>query len=404
MGIRLSSRIFILFALSVSWLAPQASGVNAATNVQVLDSEVEYTFGKTIIFQATLNSDIPIQEVVVFIQADGDLDAETIPAEVDSTGTTRAEFDLNQHPIRGFSEITYWYRITLNNGEVFTSEKFQFFYEDSRYDWETLKSGDFSVHWYEGEVEFGQELLNTAAASLQRAQNFLPITPNEKIHVYAYDNAGEMQSALQLSGQDWIAGHADPDLGVVLVSLPPGPELQLEMERQIPHELMHVLLYQKTGAAYERLPVWLNEGLASITELYPNPDYYTILNNAYNDHDLLPIASLCRDFPQDTSQALLAYAETASFTRYIYNQFGIPGLESLINSYAEGLDCERGAEQALGNTLSQLETKWRREIFNEDLYISAIENLLPWVLVLLLMIGLPLIFTLLRSRNNHASR
>ena len=404
MGIRSVARIFIYILLGVTWAAPYSAGVHAATSVQVLDTEVEYIFGGPIIFQATLQSATPIEEVVVFVQADGTLDAKTIPAAISSSGRTKAEFDLRQHPLRGFSEITYWYRVTLENGEVFTSEEYQFFYEDSRYEWQALESGDFVAHWYEGELEFGQEIANTAKASLQRAQTYLPMTPSETIHIYAYESAREMQSALQLSGQEWVAGHADPDLGVVLVSLPPGPEQQLEMERQIPHELMHVMMYQKTGPAYERLPVWLNEGLASITELYPNPDYYTILNNAYEEGGLLSIASLCEVFPQDSSEALLAYAETASFTRYLYNQYGTPGLERLVTHYADGLDCERGAEQALGSTLSQLETQWRREIFNEDPLISAIENLLPWVLVLLLIIGLPLIFTLLRSRNNHSSR
>ena len=400
----LSARILLLFILGFIWAGPYIAGVDANSGVQVLDTEVDYSFGDSIIFQAAIQSDTPIEQVVVFVQAKGRLDAETIPATISSSGEATAELDLQQYPVRGFSEITYWYRVTLENGEVFTSEKYHFFYEDSRYDWETLETDDFTVHWYDDEVNFGQEMVNIAGSSLQRAQTYLQVTPNETIHIYAYDNAREMQSALQTSGQDWVAGHADPDLGVILVSLPPGPERQLEMERQIPHELMHILMFQKTGSAYERLPVWLNEGLASITELYPNPDYYTILKDAYEEKKLLPITSLCQSFPQDSSRVLIAYAETASFTRYLYNQYGTPGLENLISSYADGLECDRGAEQALGSTLTQLEIQWRREIFNQDPLISAIENLIPWVLVLLLIIGLPLIFSLLVSRKNRSHR
>ena len=401
---RLFTRISILLFMGIASALLYPASVNAVTNVQVLDTEVEYTFGGSIIFHATLQSASPVEEVVVFIQAEGQIDAETIPAEINSSGTINAEFDLRQHPLRGFSEVTYWYRVTLKNGEVFTSEVYQFMYEDSRHDWQTLQSGNFVVHWFDGQVDFAQEVVNVAAAGLERAQSYLPITLTETIHIYAYDSAKELQSALQLSGQDWVAGHADPDLGVVLVSLPPGPEQQLEMERQIPHELMHVLMYQTAGAAYERLPVWLNEGLASITELYPNPDYYTILNNAYEEDDLLPINSLCEVFPQDSSEVLLAYAESASFTRYLYNQYGMPGLENLIAHYADGLDCQHGAEQALGSTLTQLETQWRRETFNEDPHITVIENLLPWVLLLLFIVGLPLFFSLVRARKNQSGR
>lgn len=394
--------IYLLMWIAIALLYP--ANVIAATNVQVLETEVEYTFGGSIRFHATLQSSSPVEEVAVFIKAEGQSDAGTIPAEIDTSGTFNAEFDLSQYPLRGYSEVTYWYRVTLKNGEVFTSDEYQFIYEDNRYDWQTLKSGDFEVHWFEGDVDFAQEVANVAGASLERAQSYLPITLTETIHVYVYDSARDLQSSLQKSGQNWVAGHADPDLGVVLVSLPPGPEQQLEMERQIPHELMHILLYQTIGTAYEQLPVWLNEGLASINELYPNPDYFTILNNAYEEDDLLPINSLCQVFPQDSSKTLLAYAESASFTRYLNNQYGMPGLESLVAHYADGLDCQHGAEQALGSTLTQLEIQWRRETFNEDHHITVFKNLLPWVLLLLIMIGLPLMFSLVRARKNRTAK
>lgn len=398
------SRISMLLFIGIAIALLYTAGANAVTNVQVLETEVEYTFGGSIKFHATLQSASPIDEVVVFIKAEGQIEAETIPAEMNTSGTIDAESDLSQYLLRGFSEITYWYRVTLKNGEVFTSEEYQFIYEDNRFDWQTLQSGDFEVHWYEGEVDFAQEVANIAAASLERSQSYLPITLTETIHIYTYNNAKDLHAALQLSGQDWVAGHADPDLGVVLVSLPPGPEQQLEIERQIPHELMHVFMYQTIGVAYERLPIWLNEGLASITELYPNPDYYTILNNAYEEDNLLPINSLCQVFPQDSSKTLLAYAESTSFTRYLNNQYGMAGLESLIAHYAAGLDCQHGAEQAFGSTLTQLETQWRRETFNEDPHITVIENLLPWILLLLIMIGLPLLFSLVRARKNRTGR
>ena len=401
---KIFSRISMLFFIGIAIALLYTAGANAVTNVQVLETEVEYTFGGSIKFHATLQSASPIDEVVVFIKAEGQIEAETIPAEMNTSGTIDAESDLSQYPLRGFSEITYWYRVTLKNGEVFTSEEYQFIYEDNRFDWQTLQSGDFEVHWFEGEVDFAQEVANIAAASLERSQSYLPITLTETIHIYTYNNAKDLHSALQLSGQDLVAGHADPDLGVVLVSLPPGPEQQLEIERQIPHELMHVLMYQTIGVAYERLPIWLNEGLASITELYPNPDYYTILNNAYEEDNLLPINSLCQVFPQDSSETLLAYAESTSFTRYLNNQYGMAGLESLIAHYADGLDCQHGAEQAFGSTLTQLETQWRRETFNEDPLITVIENLLPWILLLLIMIGLPLLVSLVRARKNRTGR
>jgi hypothetical protein len=368
-----------------------ASGVRAASQVQVSETQVQYTFGESITFQAAVQSDLPITSGELFIHSQGRQDTQVIPVSISPQGELSSIYDLNLHPQRAFSTLTYTYRLTLANGEVYTSPRFQVYYEDNRYKWQSLENGPFRLHWYSGDVVFAQEVLNVAQAGLQHAQTLLPAAPPDLVQIYAYATAREMQAALLLSGQNWIAGHADPDLDVILVSLPAGPEQHLEMERQIPHELMHILLYQYLGPSYAKLPVWLNEGLASITELYPNPDYHVLLDTAHQNKDLLPIASLCQVFPRDASGALLAYAEAASFTRYLYNAHGTPGLEALINQYAAGLDCQKGAQQALGNNLTELEVQWRSDTFAENQYASALQGFLPYLFIL----GLILIFTVI---------
>jgi hypothetical protein len=184
----------------------------------------------------------------------------------------------------------------------------------------------------------------------------------------------------------------------MVVSLPRGPEQHLEMERQIPHELMHLLLYQWLGVGYGNLPAWLNEGLASVAELYPNPDYLTLLSKANDEDKLLPITSLCQTFPRDASGAFLAYAQATSFTRYLHQQYGSTGLEKLARAYADGLSCERGVQTALDSTLPQLERSWRGEAFREDALLQVLTNLAPW-LVLLLALVVPLSFVLLGSKR-----
>ena len=166
------------------------------------------------------------------------------------------------------------------------------------------------------------------------------------------------------------------------------------MEQGIPHELMHIMLYQMVGPAYTNLPTWFNEGLASAAELYPNPDYQILLNNAHEKGSLLSIASLCNAFPRDASSALLAYSQSASFVRYLYHTYGTSGLNDMVTTYANGLDCERGAVSRIGKTLEQLERQWRQEVFAENANLTGLTNLFPWlVLSLAVLLGpLGLIF------------
>ena len=161
------------------------------------------------------------------------------------------------------------------------------------------------------------------------------------------------------------------------------------MERQIPHELMHILLYKMVGAGYVNLPAWLSEGLASVAELYPNPDYLVLLESAHNKGNLPSILSLCQSFPRDASGTFLAYAQSASFTRYLQQRFGSSGLERLLRQYADGLDCQRGAEAALGVPLAQLGREWRKDVFGENVYLTAINNLLPWMVLLIMIAVIP---------------
>jgi hypothetical protein len=216
---------------------------------------------------------------------------------------------------------------------------------------------------------------------------------------YIYASAAEMQDTLLIGDQaaDQIAGHANSILGVIVVSIPPGPSQTLEIKRQIPHELSHVLLFRKLGNGYANLPQWLNEGLASTAELFPNPDYPILLDRAYDREVLLPIAQLCDRFPSDAANFQLAYAQAASFTWYLQGMYGNETMEALLAAYADGLDCQHGVSKIFDVTLTQLERDWRQNEFQENPFLAVLSESAPW-LVLLAAILAPTIILYLGGR------
>lgn len=400
---RLNALAFLTGFLFLGFVAIEQAA-QAQAHIQVADAQVDYVFSEQINFDASLQSEEPVRQVSLFIEPEGQSERQVVAATLDPGGRIRASYDLNQHPLRVFSHVSYWYEVDFQNGEKDKSQTFDFFYEDNRFAWEKLDQGPFYVHWYSGDIAFAQDILNTAEAGLTHIQKILPLAPPERVDIYVYRNSQDMQAALRLSGQNWIAGHADPDLGVIMASLPPGPEQKLEMERQIPHELMHVILYQSTGNSYTNLPAWFNEGLASISELYPNPDYLALLENADENSSFLPITALCRVFPTDASSALLAYAESASFTRYLYNQYGSPGLDKLRSEYASGVNCERGAQLALGVSLSRLEFQWRRDTFVSKVGSNLFKGLAPWMILFAVILAAPLILIVKAFNDNSPGK
>jgi len=136
--------------------------------------------------------------------------------------------------------------------------------------------------------------------------------------------------------------------------------------------------------------VWLREGMASNAENYPNPDFDATLLAAVDANALLPLSEMCVSFPLDTGSAFLAYAEAKSFVRFLIDRFGTAGLSSLISAYADGMDCEQGANRSLKQPLSQLEVIWRESALGENRGGVAAANLLPYFIVLGLAMFIPL--------------
>lgn len=374
-----------------------------SAQAEQLESSASYDFGDQITFTGSFKSDQPIVKAQVFFQANGTSETRSGPAVVNPGNEVVSSFDLSQDPVRAFSILEYWFELTLKDGEEYKSPHESVFYGDNRFTWQTRQAGSFRVHWYEGDSSFAQAILDVAAQGYKNIQDLLPYTLKDPVDIYTYASAAEMRQALQSMGSSWVGAHTDPDLNVMVLSLPNGPEQRLEMERQIPHELMHIMLYQSIGSGYVNLPAWLNEGLASLAELYPNPDYLSLLQSAYKKDSLLSISSLCQEFPRDASGAFLAYAQASSFTRFLHQQYGSSGLESLIRQYADGLDCSRGAQVALGSSLTQLERQWRQDIFGENLVLTALTNFLPWLVLLGIILFVPalLVFASLRRKSEE---
>ena len=398
--------VSIIFTLAIILIPLQI--VDASEEITIQPAIVQ--FGENILFQASLPASQQIKNVQIYFQEKSNPTTTIKPASFhlanDSTSQIEYLLDLKNRPLRAFSKIEYHFEVELMSGEVLTSETTELDYIDDRYNWQTKTEAPFQVHWYEGDFVSAQKALDTAQTGLQRIETIIPATETVPVDIYIYSNSTDMQETFQQAGMNWVAGHADPDLGVVVVSLPPGPDQEMLTEQRIPHELMHVMLYRYLKQGYANLPTWLSEGLASFMELMPNPDYQVLLDSAYQKDRLIPIDLLCKNFPREASGALLAYAQSESFVSFINDAYGANGLQALINQYSMGLDCAHGAQNALGISLSRLDRQWREERFGENAIWIAIKKLLPWLALMGAILIAPVIMLIgwLRRRPDQAGQ
>ena len=127
----------------------------------------------------------------------------------------------------------------------------------------------------------------------------------DAVTFYIYPSLPDLQSALRLTGYEWVGGQAYPEIGVVLLAISPSSEAILKMKRDIPHELTHKVLYDLTGPqGYAAQPVWFVEGLASTFEHSPDPAYALALQRAPQDRSCSE-TTLCHPFPAEATAPCL---------------------------------------------------------------------------------------------------
>lgn len=362
-----------------------------------------YVFGQTITFTVALASDSPITTLTLFTRATEAPPAQWAAAFTPATTlTTTLALNLALNAFTPFGQVEFWWQASDAAGNVLTSAPQTFFYEDERFVWQHLTEGALTIHWYEGDAAFGQQAAQIATRAMTQATQEIRVPLPAQVNIYIYADLGAAQAALARVGRAWVAGHAEPALGVVIVVVPPSLNAEIALGRAIPHELTHILIYHAGPEHYAQVPAWLNEGLAVLNQTQPEADFPAALAAARQTQQFIGLRTLCDPFPADPAQAQLAYAQSESLMRFVRAQYGAEGIFRLLSAYAVGDDCASGVQRALGVSLEQLESDWLATLPAPTTPSDHWAQLTPWWLMLALVVGMPLLFLVL-SRHKAAN-
>ena len=378
-----------MFIILISFLFINPKQTQAQSGID-LDLSAESEFGEQITFTTQTRSPLQIQSAFIVLQ---DVIQGTIyrePITFNPNGASVFIFDTKQNSLRPFTTIQWMIEMTLADGSQARSQTALIRYDDDRFDWKQQELNGLRVHWYDGDEDFGLAALNAGQAGLQKIAEFFPPDLSSPVDIFIYANESDLRGTLYGGGEVWVAGHADSAAGILMVTIEAGVEQNIQMERRIPHELMHVILYRQVGEGYKNIPAWLREGMAALAEVYPDPEYDRFLQDAAARDALIPMLDLCASFSPNSDSAFLAYAQSRSFTNYLRGGFGTDGLLRLANAYANGMDCERGPQQAFGVSFGKLERDWRVNVLGENSFMSAFGDIAPYLALLCLVMFFPL--------------
>lgn len=329
-------------------------------------ADVSYSFGQQLLFHLTSKETVPVELATLYFQAP-EFNSTYIGLEdgieVAANGFRVVhEVDLSTIRLAPFTTVTYWWVLKTAVGDEIRLPEQNFVYADNQFEWQNLAQGSTTVYWTGNDAALGQIALDVVTEARPTLQMLVTMPAEMPLAIYIYPTSADLRAALRLTGRDWVGAHAAPELGVLLVTAVNIRTATTDLGQNLPHEMMHFYLYQMMPDNYEQLPVWLNEGLATLVELTPRPVYETVLTTAVADQNTIPFAQLCTSLPTDDEQTLLAYAQSLSLMQYIQAEYGTQKLRELIAIYGDGADCQTGPARALSTSLTDLNQDWLRHL------------------------------------------
>lgn len=370
-----------MFILVFTTSAPPA---RAQEEVQV-SVEVSYDYGSELRVAAEVSSPNPLRRAALFYRTLEQDQTQVAYADlqIDEASLAYAVIDLHTQPLTPFSTVLYWWHFDFTDSSSLETTPESFPYVDNRFEWNVLEQNSIALHWVEGDLEYGQSAVNTASEALAAIQSALALPAPASVEIYIYPTQEHLRAGLQLGGRTWVGGHSQPDLGVLLLAATPDTDGLIKLEGDIPHELTHLMLYDRMGEGYEHLPSWFNEGIAVLQEPAPDAAYRIALQEAEASDTLIPLEALCSAFPFAETDALLAYGESASFMGYLRDIYGVGGFVQLLDAYGQGISCTGGVQRVYQRSLAQLESEWRQSLSPRSTLLEPLRPVLPWALVAL---------------------
>jgi hypothetical protein len=353
-------RYLLLFVVLLGLLAGAATA-SAQDTITINHSDASYTFQKLADFTLEATSSNYITGAMLHFrladqQATNIVDERVAPAR--SVKVSHI-WDLTHSDLPSGTLVTYWWTVQDSAGNKVDSDPHSFVYEDTRFKWKKLTEDGITLCWYRGDDALAKELLDAAVSAYQRLATEYGVE-RKPASIYIYGSYDDLRSGIGDTAQEWTGGRAYPEYGVALIGVPPN-DISFG-RRAVPHEFTHLIVHRATSNPYATIPRWLDEGLAMWAEGDLEAEYRNALNAAIKSNHLLSLKSLASNFPADSNQASLAYAQSYTMIAFIRDAYGPAKIGELLKAFKAGSTDDGALQQVLGLTTAQLDTLWRASL------------------------------------------
>jgi hypothetical protein len=257
------------------------------------------------------------------------------------------------------SEIKYQWQIETDSGKKQTTALQSVTFADGRFQWREMKGDQVTLFWHDLDQPTAQTVFDEARRAQSRLRSDYGLTADRSIRIYAYARAQDYSSAVatasrRLEGAMTFA----PDRIFVLVQ--PGQEGTASALQSVRQEVATAIFVQRTDNPYGPPPQWLAEGFALFLGGQAVSDNnQKALQQSAQSNRLVPLRALNGNFPSADNERALAYAESLSVVKFMFDSYGAEKVRATLAAFKEGTTVDDGLKKGLGVTLEQLEARWK---------------------------------------------
>lgn len=340
---------------------PIAITAPAPGTLSIISTSATAQFPSAIQFNVSAQSDLNIVDARLhyrlnrnaFVQITNEAIVSVTPAK---TLNTSYVFDLRY--VGGLPsgvKIEYWWTVRDSGNNVQQSQIKTFTFEDTRYQWQTLKQGLVTLYWYQGNTQFAQTLMTAAQQALTKLATDTGSQLKEAVSLYIYANSQDLQGSMVFP-QEWTGGVAFTEFNIIAIGI--SQDNLAWGTSAVVHELAHLVTNQMTKNPYNGIPVWLNEGLSMYAEGPLDSVYVAYFEMFKSQNKLISVRSLNSPFSADANVAYLAYAESYYLVKFLIDRYGRDKLASLLDTFAQGSAYDDALMKVYGFNITGLNQVW----------------------------------------------
>ena len=360
---RLRALTLVVIAL-VAGFGPGATGVLAA-GPSVTAPTATVTFLKSISFSgtATLTPDVVRVEIVLDLEGSTrSVVADVQTRAVNGVAPLSYVFETPSGTLMPNTDVTARFRLALRDGSSVTGLPATVHYDDTRFEWRTLRGEFVTVHWIDGGAAFGKRAARIADDAVRAVSSLLGVSERDPIDFYVYGDRTAFYDVIGPSARENVGGEAHPDIRTLFANIEPSAVDSPWVGSVIPHELTHLVFDTAVANPYHYPPRWLNEGIAVyLADGYGAGDRSAVKGAAASG-SILPLQALEDQFPTSRERFSLAYSVSVSAVSYLVDRYGRDGMVRLVRSYAGGVSDDQAFTAALGLDVAGFEAAWLKTI------------------------------------------